>query len=116
MRRAAYALLLLALAACESPQRPLPPSTRPVVIGPAPAAQAGAATSVQRLGLAARSAPGGALIVAIDLDGPAAQGGAHIGDLIVAVNGAAVVSAAELDKAIADAPAGTLSLDLLHGG
>jgi membrane-associated protease RseP (regulator of RpoE activity) len=116
MRRLAFALLLLALAGCESPQRPLPPSTRPVVISPAPAAQNPATTVLQRLGVAVRSTTDGALIVALDLDGPAAQGGAQIGDLIVGVNGTAVASPAELHKALADAPAGALQLDLLHGG
>jgi S1-C subfamily serine protease len=118
MRRVAFALLLLALAACESPQRPIPPSTRPVVTAPEPvqAAQSAASTVLQRLGLAVRWTPAGALIVALDLDGPAAQGGAQIGDLVVGVNGTVVEALAELDKAVADAPAGALRLDLWHGG
>jgi serine protease Do len=87
-----------------------------VATTPAGPAHAAASALLERLGLAVRSTPAGVLIVAIDLDGPAAQGGAHVGDLVLGVNGTAVASAADFDRLVAQADKDALSLEVLHDG
>jgi S1-C subfamily serine protease len=117
MRHAWLPLLLLTLAACEAPNRPIAAPTRAVSNAPDAPPRAPAASPVlERLGIAVRPSPSGLVIIAVDLDGPAAQGGVRVGDVLLGVNGARVASAPELDRAIAGAPAGVLSLDLLQGG
>src|SRR3954471_19812059 len=100
-------LALASLAACEAPQRPLPPSTRPVIIAPpaqaAPAPRASAL--LERLGMAVKATPGGLLVTALDLDGAAAQGGARVGDLLLGINGETTRTAAELERVLARAGA-----------
>lgn len=71
---------------------------------------------IERLGLAVRPGVQGLAVVAIDLDGPAAQGGVQIGDAIVGVNGSRVARSEELDEALGAAASGIVRLDLLRGG
>jgi S1-C subfamily serine protease len=111
-------LALASLAACEAPQRPLPPSTRPVIIAPpaqaAPAPRASAL--LERLGMAVKATPGGLLVTALDLDGAAAQGGARVGDLLLGINGETTRTAAELERVLARAGAAELTLEVVRGG
>ncbi|MGE5639576.1 MAG: PDZ domain-containing protein [Clostridia bacterium] len=120
MRRLLLAALALCLAACEAPQRPLPPSTRPIVAAPAPAPSQALAPDGSRalgqLGLAVRGTPGGLLVVALDLDGPAARAGARGGDFLIAVNGQPIASAGEAERLLRRAGSDAVQLGLLREG
>ncbi len=99
----------LLLVACEAPERPV--ATRaPATFGPAPEAAPprppAVSSSIERLGFSVRAGPHGLVIVAIDLDGPAAQAGTRVGDVVLGVNGAAPASAAELQRLVAAAQQG----------
>lgn len=59
-----------------------------------------ASSSIARLGFSVRAGPHGLVIVAIDLDGPAAQAGTRVGDVVLGVNGATPASAAELQRLV----------------
>src|SRR4051812_36810098 len=96
-RLAAALLALSALAACHADA----PAT--LWKGNAVAAPVTAPALLERLGLAVRATPAGMVVIAIDLDGPAAQSGVHIGDLVVGVNGTAVTNGAELERAVSRA-------------
>ena len=71
------------------------------------------ALALERLGIAVRPALRGATIIAMDLDGPAAQAGAQVGDVVLGVNGTAVTTAAELERLAA--AGGRLVLDVQRG-
>ncbi len=112
MPRLTLVLFLAAgLAACEPARQPVAAAA-----SPEPAAPSAQSTLVERLGVAVRSFPGGALVTAIDLDGLAAQSGVQLGDVIVAVNGAAVAGARQLESALGAAAQGALSLEVLREG
>ena len=70
---------------------------------------------IGRLGVSVRPGPNGLTVTAIDLDGPAAQAGAEVGDVVVGVNGGALREAADLERAVKGAQEG-LRLDLLRAG
>lgn len=109
----------LLLAACEAPRVAPLAAGRPVSASAPPPQQplqrAEGAPALERLGIAVRQGHRGATVIAIDLDGPAAQSGAKVGDVVVSVNGTAVASAAELDRAAGGAAAGTVVLEVLRG-
>ena len=96
---------------------PLPPlAETPPARRAAPALQPKSSALLERLGLAVRQDAEGATIIALDLDGPAAESGASVGDVILAINGAPVTSAAELDLLAGAAPRGPLLLDVRRKG
>lgn len=110
----------LLAAACEAPEGPAAPEPRPVstfvpapgVRPPAPQAAAG---FVERLGVSVRASPNGLVIVAIDLDGPAAQAGTEVGDVVIGVNGALAADLPELQRLVKAASRG-VELQLRRGG
>jgi S1-C subfamily serine protease len=98
-------------AACEAPERPFASQSEPTVTFiPAPRAQPPAPQSpagfVERLGVSVRAGPNGLVIVAIDLDGPAAQAGTEVGDVVIGVNGALPADLPELQQLVKAAPQG----------
>jgi S1-C subfamily serine protease len=102
----------LLVGACEAPEPP--PLPRAIA---AVQAATGPGAVLELLGVAVRAAPQGLLIIAIDMDGPAAESGVRAGDLILAINDAAVSSTDELNRVVAAAaPTGTLMLALLRRG
>lgn len=110
----AYALPALLLAACEAPERPAAEARPTTAFVPTPAVAA-ASGVVERLGFSVRRGPLGFVIVAIDLDGPAAQAGTRIGDVVVAVNGAPPADLPELQRLV-KAAAAAVQLDLRRRG
>lgn len=122
------AVLAVFLAACDVPREEpaIRLLTRPALVGPpaalpdtAPHARRVSPKSsalLERLGLAVRQNTEGATIVALDVDGPAAESGARIGDVILAINGAPVASAAELDLLTGAAPRGPVLLEVQRQG
>lgn len=115
----ASAAALLA-AACEAPESPSLPQSRPAsTFIPAPATQPPApqatAGFVERLGVSVRAGPTGLVIVAIDLDGPAAQAGTEVGDVVVGVNGALPADLPELQRLVKAASHG-VELQLRRAG
>ncbi|MBP8807956.1 MAG: PDZ domain-containing protein [Kofleriaceae bacterium] len=58
----------------------------------------------------------GALIVAVEPDGPAARGGLLVGDVIVAIDGAAVGDPEELRLAVLDRPGAEVRVSVVRGG
>lgn len=104
-------LLAILLLACEAPEPPV--EARPVSTfipapgaGPALPGLPAVAALIERLGFSVRAGPHGLVIVAIDLDGPAAQAGTRVGDVVLGVNGAAPADAAELQRLVAAARLG----------
>jgi S1-C subfamily serine protease len=136
IHQAATALVAaLLLTACEAPEPPLRVTPRAAAVPPAADAPRGdalreaapqppaqhAAGVLERLGVAVKATPHGLTIIAIDLDGPAAQAGAQVGDVVAAVNGDTVANATELDRLVAaaaayGAPKPELRLDLRRKG
>jgi S1-C subfamily serine protease len=110
----------LLLAACEAPE---PPAGAGAAATSAPAPRAAPAlpranadsSSIERLGFSVRAGPHGLVIVAIDLDGPAAQAGTRVGDVVLGVNGATPASAAELQRLVGAAQQG-IELQLHRSG
>ncbi len=92
-----------------------PISAAPRIPPPQPLHRAEGAASLERLGIAVRPGPDGATVIAIDLDGPAAQSGAQVGDVVVSINGTPAAGAVELDRLAASAPDGTIVLEVLRG-
>jgi serine protease Do len=70
---------------------------------------------IERLGVSVRASLHGLVVVAMDLDGPAAQAGTLIGDVVVAVNGAAPGDVPGLQRLVKAAP-GAIQLDLRRRG
>ncbi len=104
----------LLLAACEAPERPAVEARATATFVPAPNA-ARPSGVIERLGISVRPGPLGLVIVAIDLDGPAAQAGTRIGDVVVAVNGALPADLPELQRLV-KAAAAAVQLDLRRRG
>jgi S1-C subfamily serine protease len=115
----ASAMALLA-AGCEAPEPPQIEEARPTsTFVPAPGtavppAQSGAGF-VERLGVSVRATPQGLVIVAIDLDGPAALAGTEVGDVVIGVNGTPPADLPELQRLVKAAPAG-LRLEVRRRG
>jgi S1-C subfamily serine protease len=102
---------------CEAPLDTTAYSAGPVSAAPPPPRfqRAEGAAALERLGIAVRGGPQGPIVIAIDLDGPAARGGARIGDVVVSVNGTAVASPADLDRLAGGASSGPVVLDVMRG-
>ncbi len=99
------------LSGCEPPPSPQRPAIEPAM------AVGSISASLERLGVALRPGPQGLMIVAMDLDGPAAEAGAQVGDVLVAVNGTAVKDGSGLDRMLAATSAPqALQLDLKRKG
>ena len=58
----------------------------------------------------------GALVVAVDDGGPAAAAGLMVGDVVIAIDGAAILGPDELRIALFDRPGATVAIDLIRGG
>ncbi len=71
---------------------------------------------LERLGLSVRGTPGGLLVVALDLDGPAARAGARIGDFLIAVNGQSITSAADAERMLRRAGNQPVQLAMVREG
>jgi serine protease Do len=71
---------------------------------------------LEQLGIAVRGTPGGLLVVALDLDGPAARAGAKVGDFLIAVNGQPIASAAEADRMLRRSGNEPVQLGLVREG
>lgn len=103
-------LLAILLFACGAPEPPV--EARPAsTFVPAPGAGSlprlpAVAALIERLGFSVRAGAHGLVIVAIDLDGPAAQAGTRVGDVVLGVNGAAPADAAELQRLVSAARQG----------
>ena len=118
MRLVLLALLALGgLAACQAPQRPAP-ATRPITAAPRAAepVHPGMPGALERLGIAVRATMAGLMIVALDMDGPAAQAGASVGDILVGVNGRATRTPPELERELERAASAPMRLDVLRAG
>ncbi len=119
------AALAAALAAgCGEPEPPAPMVRASSTFVPAPGANVPAAPPagapaalavIERLGVSVRAGPNGLVIIALDLDGPAAQAGTRVGDVVVGVNGSAAADAAELQKLVKAAEDG-MRLQLRRSG
>ena len=108
-RFASAALAFLLLPGCERAPEPEPAQLVRAAIPAAGTAVIG------RLGVSVRPGPNGLTVTAIDLDGPAAQAGAEVGDVLVGINGGALREAADLERAVKGAQEG-FRLDLIRGG
>lgn len=116
MRLALLLLAAAAVAACD----PGAPRTQTAQHRPAAErtdSQAPGGVLGRVLGVAVRAGIGGLMIVGIDLDGPLSAAGAQVGDYIVAVDGDAVESEAELATIVAaSARSGSIGVDLWRDG
>ncbi|MBV8030315.1 MAG: PDZ domain-containing protein [Betaproteobacteria bacterium] len=75
----------------------------------------GAMLSIETLGLALREESQGAVVVGIDLDGPAATAGVQVGDVVAGIDGRGIASLEELGQNLAHRP-GPVKLDILRKG
>jgi S1-C subfamily serine protease len=58
----------------------------------------------------------GAMVSSVEDDGPAERGGVRQGDILIAVNGAAVTGPNELRQLVADRPGASLTVEVVRGG
>ncbi|MBI4704539.1 MAG: PDZ domain-containing protein [Deltaproteobacteria bacterium] len=98
--------------------RPAPP----LVPAPAPSPAEGEWLGMEISPIAAMTArqfgidAGTAGLVVVEAEGPAAAAGLRPGDVLMSVNGAAIVSMADLFQATRNGSLGTATLELLRGG